>query len=63
MQPNKNFNRLKTKEQARQFSIKWQNWQSKQYLSWGELLAWQSFFILLAKKFKLTKEFKENGII
>lgn len=64
MQPNKKtFNSLKTKSKARQFAIDWQEWISEQNLSYGELISWQSFFVTLAKKFKLTKEFKDNGII
>ena len=57
------FAEIKTRSQARQFVIDWQEWQTHECLSWGELISWQSFFILLAKKFKLTKEFKQNGII
>jgi hypothetical protein len=54
---------IKTKEQARQKAIDWQNWQSNQALSYQELSDWQGYFTKLAKKFGLKKEFKENGII
>ena len=54
---------IKTKEEARQYAIDWQNLASKDSLSYTELFFWQRVFIKLAKKFNLTKEFKENGII
>ena len=52
-----------TADEARQLAIDWQHWQSKQSLSWGECIEWGSYFEKLASKFKLTSEFKENGII
>jgi len=52
-----------TKEEARQYAIDWQNWQSEQNLSYGELEEWNQFFVNLADKFDLVDEFKENGII
>lgn len=55
--------RAKTADEARQCAIDWQNWQSEQSLSYGELTEWQSVFIMLAKKYNLIKEFQENGII
>lgn len=54
---------IKTKEEARQYAIDWQSWQSKRSLSYKEMLDWQIYFKKLAKKFNLVKEFKENGII
>ena len=54
---------IKTKEEARQIAIDWQYKQSKQAMSYHELLQWQNYFEILAKKFNLTDEFKENGII
>lgn len=54
---------IKTKEDARNFAIIWQNWQSQQSLSYKELNEWSNIFKKLAKEFRLTKEFKENGII
>lgn len=54
---------IKTKAEARQIAIDWQEWQSKQCLSYGEMFEWQHYFILIANKFNLTEEFKENGII
>jgi len=52
-----------TPEQARQYAIDWQNWQSEQCLSYMELLEWQSIFQALGEKFDLLEEFRENGII
>lgn len=54
---------IKTKEQARQKAIDWQNWQAGQNLSYAELSDWWDYFTKLAKKFGLKKEFKENGIV
>lgn len=58
-----NFTKPKNKEQARELVIDWQNWQSEQDLSYGELLEWQAYFTVLARKYHLVREFKENGII
>jgi hypothetical protein len=55
--------KVTTAEEARQQAIDWQNWQSEQSLSYSELSEWQAHFEELAKKFDLTDEFKENGII
>ncbi len=61
MRQNKHI--VKTKEEARQFAIDWQRWQSNQSLSYGEVIEWQNCFEKIGKKFKLTEEFKENCII
>lgn len=54
---------IETQEQAREVAIDWQSsWQDTQY-SYGELIEWQDYFTELGKKFNLTDEFKENGII
>jgi hypothetical protein len=53
----------KTKEEARDYAIRWQYWVAEQNLSYGELLKWGIYFERLGKKFKLTDEFKENGIL
>ena len=58
-----NLTLLKNKDEARQIAIKWQNWASKRNLSYGELAEWQGYFISLARKFHLVREFKENGIL
>jgi len=54
---------IKTKEEARQLAIDWQNWTSEQSLSYGELAYWGGVFERLAEQFDLKDEFKENGII
>lgn len=54
----------KTKEEARQYAIDWQNWVSKkQKIHYSELAEWNNIFWKLAHKFHLVREFKENGII
>ena len=49
--------------EASQEAIEFQHWASEQNLSYGELLEYQEHFIELGRKFNLTEEFKENGII
>ena len=56
-------NVIKTKDEARRKAINFQNWQSEQSISWREVIEWKIYFKKLASKFKLQKEFKENGII
>ena len=51
------------KENARQFAIEWQRETAKNALSWGEILEQQEKLKKIAKRYGLTKEFKENGII
>lgn len=51
------------KEKARNLAIKWQNDFSKKSYSWQGFINWQNRFLKIAKKYKLIKEFKENGII
>lgn len=58
-----NFDNVKTKEQAQQVAIDYQDWASEQSLSYGELFYYQNKLEKLAKRFGLVKEFKENGII
>ena len=53
----------KTLDEARQYAIDWQNWQSEQDLSYSELIEWQAVFTELADKYSLQEEFEENGII
>lgn len=53
----------KAKERARNKAIEWQyNFDSHNY-SWGELMDFQAYFEGLAKRYGLTEEFRENGII
>jgi hypothetical protein len=54
---------IKSESEARQLAVDWQDWQSKQSMSQGEASDWASYFEVLAKKFGLEEEFKENGII
>lgn len=57
------LSQVESLEQAEQLAIDWQNWASKQNLSYSELSDWQVLFEGLAEDFNLTDEFKENGII
>jgi hypothetical protein len=54
---------IKTKDEAREFAVDWQQWQSEQAMFLSEIVEWQEYFYKLAKKFGLVREFKENGII
>ena len=54
---------IRNKGEARGIAIKWQQWQSKKSLSYGEILKWQRYFEILGKKFNLKEEFKENAIL
>jgi hypothetical protein len=55
---------ITTQSDARQHAIDWQNWASdEQNLSYSELAEWQAYFTILARKFDLVDEFKENAII
>lgn len=61
---------IKSQDQARELAIDWQQWASEQNqigeeptLYTSDLIEWQEFFEAIGKRFKLTDEFKENGII
>lgn len=54
---------ISTREQARGHAVDFQNWVGRQSLSYKELADWQTYFGAIAKKFDLTDEFKENGVI
>ena len=54
---------IKTKEQARQYAIDFQQWASEKALSYNELILFQEKLKAIATKFHLVNEFKENGII
>lgn len=54
---------IQTIDEARQIAMEWQQWIGEQSPSYIELADWQGYFEALAKKFNLTDEFKENGII
>jgi len=53
----------KTKEEARQYAIGWQNFTSEHDLSYAELAVLQTELETIGEKFGLLEEFKENGII
>jgi predicted nucleic acid-binding Zn-ribbon protein len=57
------FKNIKTKEEARQVGIEFQNWASEQNLSYGELSSYQNKLHKIAKRFGLIREFRENGIL
>jgi hypothetical protein len=54
---------IKTKGDAIQLAIDWQNLISTKAISYAELAEYTAEFTLLARKFGLVREFKENGII
>jgi hypothetical protein len=54
---------IETVEEARQLAIDWQQWQADKALSMVQLMVFASYFEDIGKKFNLTDEFKENGII
>lgn len=51
------------KAAARDEAIDWQDWQTEQNLSWGELAEWGEHFEKLGKRYGILGEFRENGII
>lgn len=59
----KHISTIKTKEEARQIAIDYQYTQSKKSISYVNLFTQQIYFEILAKKFNLLEEFKQNGII
>jgi hypothetical protein len=59
----KTITEIKTKEEARQIAMSFQEWQSDKSLFYSELIEFNNYFETLANKFNLIKEFKENGII
>ena len=54
---------IKTQAEAREAARAWQQWQAERGLSYAELSDMRETFAALARKFKLTDEFKENWII
>lgn len=54
---------LELKGKARQRAIDWQLDFANHNYSYGELAYWQNYFEKQAKRYGLTKEFKENCII
>lgn len=58
------IDKVTTIAQARNIAIDWQNWASKQSLSFSELANWQAYFRSLARKYpELREEFEENAIL
>ena len=55
--------RAKTQQEARDYAIEYQNWQSNQSQSWDDVFEWMEAFTYLANKFDLVEEFQENDII
>lgn len=53
----------RSQQEARDYAIAWQTWQAEQNLSLDKLIEWQATFEILARKFDLTEEFTENGVI
>lgn len=53
----------KEKVRAREKAIEWQLDFDNHSYSWGELSYFQDYFERLAKRYGLTEEFRENGII
>lgn len=56
-------NYQKQKEQARASAIEWQLDFQKNNYSYAELFHFQTYFEKLGKRYGLTQEFLENGII
>lgn len=59
----KNISEVESEDEARQIAIDWQTSMQDESPSYGELAEDQLYFELLAKRFDLVEEFKENGII
>ena len=53
----------KRKNAAREKAIEWQADFGNHNYSYGELAEWSSYFEKLGKRYGLTEEFRENGII
>lgn len=51
------------KEAARQRAIEWSHVAADHACSYAELLADQALFARLARRYGLTREFRENGIL
>jgi hypothetical protein len=58
----KAISKVKNKSEAQSIAVAYQNWSSEHSMSYGELIKYNHYFEALGKKFKLIKEFKENGI-
>lgn len=47
---------------AENMAIDWQNWQSKQSMSWGDVANWRCLFEAIGREFDIFAEFRENYI-
>lgn len=54
---------VRSRDEARSIAINFQFWFSDHSVSQAELLKYNHYFESLARKFRLSKEFRENGII
>ena len=54
---------IKTKEEARAIAVEWQDWQSRESMSYAEAAEWYNYFRALGMKFNMIREFRENGIV
>ena len=59
----RNYTYRKLKEQARQEAIDLQHRMSEESLSWEGIAYIQNYLRTLGKRYGLTKEFRENGLI
>lgn len=57
------YKNIVSADEAREFAIDYQNWQTTQNLSWSEVSEWEEVFETLAEQFDLQEEFAENGLI
>lgn len=53
----------KVKERARNMAVEWQSGFYDKDYSYSDLAYWGNYFLRLAKRYGLVKEFRENGII
>ena len=53
----------RTKERVRNKAVEWLNDFCNHDYSYGELIYWEDYFRVLAKRYGLVREFEENGII
>ena len=57
------LNYREKKAKAREEAIRWKTEFQDHSYSYSELVRWQDYFEKLGKRYGLTREFKENGII
>lgn len=57
------INTIKDADDAREIAMEFQRFASEVPLSWSEVASYHSYLERVAKRFGLTDEFKENGII